>query len=67
MPPHRLDLLLRIAGLPRERRSAAAIGKTGPVIVTHQGDVHPLRGDRDAAEDVLREFEQSPRRGQVLH
>ncbi len=45
---------------------SAAIGKTGPVVVTHQGEVHPLGGERPA-DDVLRAFEQSVRRRQMLH
>lgn len=35
---------------------AAALGSTGPVVVTHQGDVHHLRGDGSAAA-IIREFE----------
>jgi hypothetical protein len=36
---------------------ARAIGKTGPVVVTHQGEARALGGERPA-EDVLRDFEQ---------
>jgi hypothetical protein len=43
-----------------------AIGKTGPVVVTHQGDVHPLAGERPA-DDALHDFEQRLRRRQMLH
>jgi hypothetical protein len=45
---------------------SAAIGRTGPVVVTHTGEVHPLTGDRPTSE-VLQEFEQSQRREQMLH
>ena len=43
-----------------------AIGKTGPVVVTHHGEVHQLGGERPA-EDVLCDFEQSLRRRHMLH
>jgi hypothetical protein len=36
--------------------AAHAFGETGPVVVTHHGRVHHLRGDRPAAA-VLRDFE----------
>lgn len=45
---------------------SAAIGKTGPVVVSHKGQVHLLAGDRPA-EEVLRDFEQNERREQMLH
>ena len=37
---------------------AQAIGRTGPVVVTHAGAVHHLDGER-LVEDVLRELERS--------
>jgi hypothetical protein len=43
-----------------------AIGRTGPVVVTHQGQVHQLTGERPA-EDVLRDFELSVSRREMLH
>jgi hypothetical protein len=43
-----------------------AIGKTGPVVVTHCGQVHHLRGDRPAAE-VIRELEKAQQSRRVLH
>jgi hypothetical protein len=45
---------------------SSAIGKTGPVVVSHKGRVHVLGGDRPP-EEVLRDFEQSERREQMLH
>jgi hypothetical protein len=40
---------------------ALAIGRTGPVVVTHAGAVHHLDGERPV-DDVLREFEAIQRR-----
>lgn len=43
---------------------SAAIGRTGPVVVTHRGEVHPLGAERPA-DEVLRDFEQRLRRPQL--
>jgi hypothetical protein len=43
-----------------------AIGKTGPVVVTHQGETHALAGERPA-DDVLRDFERRLSRRDMLH
>jgi hypothetical protein len=43
-----------------------AIGTTGPVVVTHQGETHPLGGERPAG-DVLRDFELRWSRRDMLH
>ncbi len=43
-----------------------ALGPTGPVVVTHQGEPYPLAGERPA-EDVLRDFELRLRRRDMLH
>jgi hypothetical protein len=45
---------------------SAAIGKTGPVVVTHQGEVHLLGGE-SPADDALRDFELTLIRRQMLH
>ena len=45
---------------------SAAIGKTGPVVVTHQGEVHALGGERPA-DEVLLDFEKRLIRRQMLH
>jgi hypothetical protein len=45
---------------------SAATGKTGPVVVTHQGEVHVLGGDRPADEALL-DFERSLTHRQMLH
>jgi hypothetical protein len=39
---------------------ARAIGGTGPVVVTHEGDVHLLDGTR-RTQDVIHEYEESVR------
>jgi hypothetical protein len=41
------------------------IGTKGPVVVTHQGETHPLAGERPA-EDALRDFELRSRRRGML-
>jgi hypothetical protein len=38
--------------------TAQAIGRTGPVVITHRGDVHHLDGER-SVDDVLKAFEKS--------
>ena len=45
---------------------SAAIGRTGPVVVTHEGEVHPLGGERPA-DEVLLDFEKSLVRRRMLH
>jgi hypothetical protein len=45
---------------------ARALGGTGPVVVTHDGQVHLLDGSRPSAE-VLHEFEAAVRRRRLLH
>lgn len=44
----------------------SAIGKTGPVVVTHQGEPHALGGERPV-DDMLRDFEQGQSRRHMLH
>jgi Immunity protein 35 len=43
---------------------ARALGATGPVVVTHKGEVHHLRGGQPA-EDAIRAFEKTQRRSMM--